>query len=645
MQAYELLTSISPNNLSSRVQGMLDKGWVRRNYPAVRLDQEIPWPLQDSSQRSWNFHLHCWDMLEDLLAAYSLGLDREYLQLCLRVALDWSVRYGNGATSSDDTPFAWYDMAVGLRSYRLAYLLEAARAAQMLSAEDDSLLWQALRAHQAYLADDANIAFHNNHGYYQVAGQLAMGRRFSGQSTLMAEAYAQGEMRLRRMLEQQFAADGVHREHSPDYHRMVYDTLSGLIGSGLVEDPGLLELSLRVEQALAWFVLPNRRLVNFGDSDYRNVTRTAEQAERKWRTAEMRWQTSAGEIGENPGSGLKRFEQGGYFVYRQPIEAFSEQAAYLAQTAAFHSRTHKHADDLSFFWYDRGGEVLIDSGRYGYLGKTEQNSELWLDGHWYADPKRVYCESTRAHNCLEFDGKNYPRKGIKPYGVALGRSLELACGLVAMETECRHFKGNRHVRLLLLMPGQWLIVFDWFHDNQGNSHDVRQWFHLAEDWQLEAQKDGYQATSDRTGQRLHIAALLPGSAASRTYRGENEPLMQGWWSPAERQLLPNSAFCYEQAAAVTGSFATLFSFTEGIVADPVRSEVKASGRQIRLRWRDQQGSHQIHIARPAEGELVAEYSQQNDARSDSSPAGPDQSKTISAKLRRIQSRFLSKFKV
>jgi len=65
MQAYELLTSISPNNLSSRVREMIENGWVRRNYPAVRLDQEVPWPLADSSQRSWNFHLHCWDMLED----------------------------------------------------------------------------------------------------------------------------------------------------------------------------------------------------------------------------------------------------------------------------------------------------------------------------------------------------------------------------------------------------------------------------------------------------------------------------------------------------------------------------------------------------------------------------------------------------
>lgn len=644
MLSYELLTSISPNALGVRVQEMLENGWVRRNYPAIKLDQETPWPLQNSGQRSWNFYIHCWDMLDVLLASYSAEPQPELLALCVRIAVDWSARYSEGDSAMMDTPFAWYDMAVGLRAYRLAYLLEAARDAQILSAQEDALLWQALLAHRAYLAEDVNIAFHNNHGYYQVAGQLAMGRRFSAQSPLMAQAYAQGKERLRVMLEQQFAADGVHREHSPDYHRMVYDTLSGLIVSGLVQDPALVELSERVERALAWFVLPNRRLVNFGDSDYRDVSRTAKDAEHEWRTAEMRWQASAGEIGENPGAGLKRFEQGGYFVYREPVAGFSEQTAYLAQTAAFHSRTHKHADDLSFFWYDRGGEILIDAGRYGYLGTTEQNSELWLDGHWYSDPKRVYCESTRAHNCLEFDGKNYPRKGIKPYGVALGRSLELSCGLVVMETECRHFKGNRHARLLLLMPGQWLIVFDWFHDNQSKPHDVRQWFHLAEDWQLEAHKDSYQAVSDKTGQRLQIAALLPGSAASRTYRGESEPFMQGWWSPAERQLLPNAAFCYEQAAVVTGSFATLFSFADGIEVDVTLSRVEASGRQIQLCWRDQVGSHHLDIARPAEGDLAVEYAKRNYAEDDSGSAGLHRSKAISAALRRIQCRFLSMFK-
>ena len=243
MLSYELLTSISMGSLSARVQDMLEHGWARRDYPAIRLDHQIPWALHDESQRSWNFYIHCWDMLDALLAVYSVGQQPALLTICVRIAQDWSARYGASAKSNADTPFAWYDMAVGLRAYRLAYLLDAARAAQALSAQEDELLWKALLAHQAYLAEDANIAFHNNHGYYQVAGQLAMGRRFSDQSPLMAQAHVQGEARLRVMLEQQFAADGVHREHSPDYHRMVYDTLSGLISSGLVEVPALIELS------------------------------------------------------------------------------------------------------------------------------------------------------------------------------------------------------------------------------------------------------------------------------------------------------------------------------------------------------------------------------------------------------------------
>jgi hypothetical protein len=121
--------------------------------------------------------------------------------------------------------------------------------------------------------------------------------------------------------------------------------------------------------------------------------------------------------------------------------------------------------------------------------------------------------------------------------------------------------------------------------------------------------------------------------------------MQGWWSPAERQLLPNSAFCYEQAAAVSGSFATLFSFAEGIAVDTARSRAKASGRQIQLRWQDQHGAHRLDVARPVDDELVVKYSQQNDAGGDSSSVGPRRSKAVATRLRRIQSRFLSMFKV
>src|SRR5690606_11066019 len=102
---YELLTSISARSLGSRVQDVLDNGWVLRNYPAVRLDQVIPWALQDNSQRSWNFHIHCWDMLEDMLAAYSIGLKPELLEISVRIALDWAAHYGDKAGAETNTIF------------------------------------------------------------------------------------------------------------------------------------------------------------------------------------------------------------------------------------------------------------------------------------------------------------------------------------------------------------------------------------------------------------------------------------------------------------------------------------------------------------------------------------------------------------
>src|SRR5690606_34472131 len=73
-----------------------------------------------------------------------------------------------------------------------------------------------------------------------------------------------------RMLDQQFTPEGVHREHSPDYHRMVLDTLNGLIAVGPAE--GAEARAEAREAALAWFVYPSGKIVNFGETDSRDMT-------------------------------------------------------------------------------------------------------------------------------------------------------------------------------------------------------------------------------------------------------------------------------------------------------------------------------------------------------------------------------------
>lgn len=606
---YEDISNIDRSKAIVSAYEIIKNGWARRSYPVVCLDGDIPWAIRSQEERSWNFYIHCWDMLDCLLKAHSENNDVLLINLAIRIACDWAIKYPSDA-SSVNSPFAWYDMAVGLRSYRLAYIIDAASRDGLIDNEQLDLLWVSLEQHRAFLANDKNIAFHNNHGYYQVAGQLAMGRRFAHRSQLMALAVEQGMERLATMLTQQFTSEGIHREHSPDYHRMVYDTLKAMTDSGLVCNEETIALAEKIEIALSWFVLPNQHIVNFGDSDYRLLLRKVSEANRKWNTAPMRYVVTGGKSGKLSDDFVAAFPEGGFFVVRKPSEDDPEnfsKSSYLAQTAAFHSRTHKQADDLSFIWSDRGSDILVDAGRYGYIGKAEQGSDLWLDGHWYSDQNRVYCESTRAHNTLEFDGRNNSRKGVKPYGSALSRWRDDVSGLAVVETECKHFGSVRRARVLVFNPGKWLLVFDWFNDNEKNPHMVKQWFHLAPHLQLHLDNGGYLVSVPSSVQPLRIVSLLAKPVSSRPYIGEEYPVMQGWWSAKERDIVPNYAFCFEQADQESGVFATLFSFSNDLKPDRNWSKVNISGRKGQFRWTDEKGCHVLSLERPAEGGLDLKY--------------------------------------
>lgn len=575
---------------------ILKHGWSRRNYPPLELNGPIPWNYSFERHRTWNFFIHSFDMISPLLAAYNAFGDRDYLVAATRVALDWAAAHPR--SESEVSNMAWYDMAVGLRAYRLAYLYQAAGVEGLLTPEKRRLLWRAIEDHRAELADDSKIMFHNNHGYYQIAGQLAMGRRLAHLNSGMRELFEQGIDRFGAMLDQQFSGEGVHREHSPDYHRMVLTTLQGIIRSGLIDDPGLNDRSAGIERSLSWFVLPSGTITNFGDSDARSMLCDARDAERLWDTTPMRAVTLWPPHDLPRPEGLKLFRESGYAVIRTPCPEAPRDGAqdsYLAQTAAFHSRTHKHADDLSFVWSDQGGEILVDAGRYGYIGKAEQGSEAWLNGSWYADPMRLYVESTRAHNTLEFDGKDNPRKGVKPYGSAIADAVETQ-GCFAIETRCKQFGAILHDRILVFRPRHWLVVFDVFTDNKAEEHEVRQWFHAAPGAQVTPDEHGYRMELPG-GQVLRAGALLPGSEALPVENGVEQPRLQGWWSGQEREALPAPAFGFMKIGQARGSFATLFTFGEGFEPDHQWSQTNVTGRRFRLRWHDDEGEHTVAVNR------------------------------------------------
>lgn len=560
-------------------------GWKFARFPAIPVIPPIDWAEAASSNRSWEFHLHCWDFLSPVLIQIDECPEDESIGYAVAVAMDWARTF----PTPDNVGMAWYDMALGIRAQRLAYIVDVACRNDSISDQDIAALLNSVTSHQTALAEESIFNARSNHGLYVAAGQLAMARRlqrFPG----MDACYVQAQERMALMIRSQFTAEGVHKEHSPDYHRMILDTLRSLEHAGLVVLEGTPTIE-DIEDALAWFLMPDGSLTMFGDSPRSQLPFSED-----YRSGHLRYVTSQGTSGTPPPTYWKAFQASGYAILRngwpKPQDAFDDWS-YLAFNASFHSRTHKHADDLSFVWYDRGQHILIDPGRFGYLEPTDPSSDLGKAGFYYSNPSRVYVEETRAHNAVEIDGASYQRRGVQPYGSGLIGAGDIggvlyASGRVEHLTLSRNYR-IKHSRLIIFRPRDWLIVFDQLEDPRNHQHQYRQWFQFAPEISVVVSDIGWQAS---LGSGDLWILPLNDLRHSRVFRGESEPQMQGWLSPVDGELIAASSVYTELIAKGRVKMATLFAFSE---TPPVPLHFEHHLDNLEFSWRGD-AEHTVRIS-------------------------------------------------
>jgi hypothetical protein len=561
----------------------LEQGWLRPPHPRVTLAVPVAWDEICAENRSWTYHLHAWEPMSVVLAEHSRTGERRFFDYCLALALDWAAQYPDHDPAS---PFAWYDMALGMRAFRAAYLIDSAVRLDDVAPEDVAALLGTLRLHLRVLADDAGFRAHSNHGIYQAAGQLAAARRLPELPEATAAA-VQASLRLHRLIEHHFGPDGVHREHSPGYHLMVLRTLLRMRSAGLIDRADDVERLDRAQEAMAWFVAPVGTVPTVGDSD-RRLSDTAPDPHVT--SPVLEFALTKGARGEPPATTFRAFPDGGYVSARDAWaagDAFS-RGSYLLQTCAFHSRVHKHADDLSFVWYAHGHDLLTDAGRYGYIGRTAPDSELAREGFYYSDPTRVYVESTRAHNCLEIDGRSYRRRGAKAYGSALlSASHDPETGLVATEASVAHFGTIRHTRLLFHLPAQWVLLVDHVADqDQDGRHDYVQRLLFGpalED--LAPLADGVRLRVPGSGDAL-VAISLDEAEPVEPVRGRREPELAGFVSQRPSELLPAWTAGFRRAGVQRATFVTLLALVPagGSSAVAGSARVNATARRGQVQW-------------------------------------------------------------
>lgn len=525
---------------------LMNRGWAIGEAPPVPAAIPIDWGQAGTLDRSWGFHLLALDLIDPLLIEHATRGALEPLILAKDIALDWWLWTNR---TDFDADLNWYDMAVGLRAWRISYIAEAIGSHGIADGEQIAQLTACLQKHENWLLPDENFTAASNHGFFQAAGLLALSAL---SDNVEPDTRRIATDRLRMVLETHFTKEGIHKEHSPDYHYFLLIGFRALMSRGLLDDPWSRKRLEAVTEALSWFVKPDGKLAGLGDSDSRSAPE---------------------DVGlPPPQTGLRIFWEGGYAVARRGTGG---QGSYLAQTLCYHSPSHKQVDDLSVIWTAKGRDVLIDAGRFRYGPRLPTSDTQRRKGYRYSDPRRIYCESSRGHNGLEIAGAKDAREGA-PYGSALLAAQEVE-GVFAIlgQTPRQPFT---HTRLIIGDGDNFLILLDGVG---GGAYppSIRQRLLFEPEWQVRNADDGLRLEGDRP----LLIQPLKGGRLRGVWRGQETPVLEGWRSPKANifEPAPSAAF-----GARTRVMALALVFEDfGRIGGRIRLDAQLEGR-IALRLGD-----------------------------------------------------------
>lgn len=504
---------------------VMEQGWRHQEFKPVRVDEESDWSSLAQGDRSHGFHFHAWKFLDSVVREYQATGDSKYLEWAANMAESWT----NRMIRSTEPTMAWYDMAIALRSPRLVGLLEILVKHGGFERQVRVLFSLALAHQDAHTAGES-FNPRNNHGFYAALGQVVLGDSLTVLPGMTA-LKTQGTERLAVMAEQQFKSDGGHAEHSPDYHRMLLNTFQQAIDRGIIDHPNIVDRIKRAAYVLGWLVQPNGTLLQFGDSPATNMHRGQPRSI----SDTTQFILSDGREGAPESSELFALPETGYAVVRSPqpkAEGDLRSTSYLAFMAGFHSRAHKHCDDLSMVWTHRGSEVLVDGGRYGYGDLLPRNSPLRQEGFYYDSPERQYVEGAKAHNVVVLDGANHDRRRT-PYGSGLvsARQEDGSFSIVGRAPQDKW----AHTRSLVFQEGKSLVVTDEIVGDDDKEHEFTIYFNFA--GELELRGEGNCFTEFETADGSVVRMSWEDESRTTLRRGAEDPLL-GWRSRIDRHLVP-----------------------------------------------------------------------------------------------------------
>ena len=479
----------------------------RKDSEPLPMKFPFDWESNDKAiDRNWRMQLQGWTFFHPLINIFDdYEKKEEIVDFFFDTLVDWWRVYGQDpediVTTRMPKSYSWYDMSVGFRALVLAFFINRINFYQMsLSVEKMELLENVAAKHIRHLLKPEVFSM-NNHGLFQshgLVGLLKLAPHLSENLDSDLE-YAVGL--VEELIVSQFGDIGVHLEHSPHYHFYALNSLKAQLDSGWYdEQPRIKKIAQRASGNSKWLVDPLKRPVCVGDSIL---------------TVQKEVDFPKTHIGKYV---LSDFSLAGYSVIRSGWGELPSESSMLFFTGAYHTKSHKHRDCLSFDWFDRGRRIICDSGKYGYK----------------SDAYRNYFLSNRAHNTVEIEGFDILK--IKPYESIVDDPFEIKPGVFCLKGAL-DYPAVKQFREIYFKPGSWVVIKDDLRF--ARARDFKQWFHLDKDYVLVSCQDNVLNFNGNEGTQL-IVECMQKDLDIELHHG-NEKKMQGFLCEKDYQYMASFA--------------------------------------------------------------------------------------------------------
>ncbi len=515
--------SYFPAKKTKLIADKISKGliYVHKNLDTVTCKSfsDIDWNTAVSRQpNSYQLYLHTLNPLCILCEACLAEKEKEgkdfYIKKAVRLFDSW-LNFASTPNLSFGNIFIWGDHTVAGRTFvLLLFLLALHRTEAPL--EYRKKVYSVILYHGEWLRNDSNYTPTNNHGIMQDRALVFLGV-LTGNDEWLNHAVD----RLVKQKEISYTREHVHVENSSSYAQMVYTMFMGI--QQFLADNGKHSLSYRLgknsrnyEEYLKWLTMPNGYFVQMGDSG-------------AYRTEHAPPATATKKL--YPLSGL-------YFYISSTADGEdSVNRTYKMFKCGFCSRTHKHADDLSFVLYSKGKDIFTDCGYYGY-GKSAY---------------REYLTSALAHNTVTVDNFSYVpylndvRCNVIIYNAELNKKYDLTEGVNKLYT-------GTIIRRSFVSADDMTFIHDRISSDK--RHTYSQLFHLNESIEIISASDKEVLLKINDEFTVRLVQYLP--AKLSVYTGDIQNPGYGIVSRKTNKLTPTTTLKFDTAGRngcfITGIF-------------------------------------------------------------------------------------------